>query len=134
MLSHLLLLALLQDPPPSPVTYDPPARSFHSSVYDCPARRVRLEYQTTGWTSGDSSGVNIVRYRSDRTEMVQVNLAEWNMELGRIRHFRSMEFRCQTEDRALITAFGNDDGGREVRVVASVQGSAIRFIRSPSGY
>ncbi len=134
MSSILLLLALFQDPPPSPVSYDPPVRSSHSATYECPARRVRFEYETTGWTSGGSPGVAIVRYRSGRTEMSRSNVAEWNSELARIQHFRFMELRCQTQDRALITALGNDERGREVRVVASVQGSTIRFIRSPSGY
>lgn len=134
MPSFLFFLALSQDPPPSPVTYDPPARSSHSDTYECPERQVRLEYETTEWTSAVAPGVVIVRYLSGRTEMGRSKVAEWNSELGRIRHFRSMELRCQTQDRALITALGNDERGREVRVVASVQGSTIRFIRSPSGY
>ena len=73
----------------------------------------------------------VVRYQSGETEMGPASLADWNAELARIRHFQTMEFRCQTQDRALVTALGTDEAGREVRVIAAVQGSTVRFIRLP---
>jgi len=129
----LLLVALLQQQPPSPVTYDPPTRSTYGSTHECPDRQVRFEYESTGWTSGRASGVTVVRYRSGQTELAQDALAAWNSELARIRHFRTMELRCQTRDRALITALGTDEVGRDVQVVAAMQGPEIRFIRAPGG-
>lgn len=126
------LLIFQEQPPPSPVTYDPPALSSVRGTYECPGRTLRIVHETRAWPSGHQGRVTIADYRSGHLRMPAQRLAEWNAQLEPIKLFRTIEVRCQASDRALITIIGNEENGSERRVVAAVTGQDIRFLpRAP---